>query len=89
MGSLPSVLFQLFGQPLETFLIPEVRNSSRFGICNVQHYTGSETINHFTNISAAFKHPTFVVLSLTTITAKRLYTFLITTLLHNNNVSKL
>jgi len=49
MGSLPSVLFQLFGQPLKTFLIPEGRNSRRFGICNVHHYTGSETINHFTN----------------------------------------
>jgi len=87
--SLPPVMFHLDGQPLKTLLIPEGGNSSRFGICNVQQCTGSETINHFTNISAGCKHPTFVVRSLTTLNAKMLYTFLVTTLLHNNNISQL
>lgn len=89
MGSLPPVLFHLVGQPLKNLLIPEVGNSNRFGLCNVQHYTGSETKNHFTHTSAASKHPTFIVFSLTTLIAKMLYSFLITTLLNNNNVSQL
>jgi len=72
--SLPPVLFHLVGQPLNTLLILEEGNSSRFGVCNVQNNTGSETVNHFTNMSVASKHPTFVVLSLTTLIAKMLYT---------------
>jgi hypothetical protein len=54
MGSqIPQVLFHLVRQPLKTLLIPGGGNSSRFGICNVQQYTGSETINHFINTDAA------------------------------------
>jgi len=89
MGSLPPVLFHLVWQLLKNLLIPEMGNSHRFGICNVQHYTGSETINHFTHMSAASKHPTFVVHSLTTLIVKMLYSFLVTTLINNNNVSQL
>jgi len=29
-------------------------DSSRVGLCSVQHYTGLETVNHCTNMSVAY-----------------------------------
>jgi len=53
-GSLPPVLLSSRTTAEEDTDTRRGGGSSSVGLCSVQHYTGLETINHFTNMSAAY-----------------------------------